>query len=993
MGTKAGSPFETFEEIIEQIQKKAASYTPEWRFGTDMPDIGSALATVYGNMLYGTAKKFQYLPYKNQIAFFNSLDAQLLPATPSEGYVTFGMVSDEVEGAEVPAGFRVIAPAMSEDGEVSFETLEDIFVTPAHIDNMLQVSGQRDFIGISNIENLQDNGVFLFDYKTENLQKHRLYFCHDDAFSITGAGRITVEFLLRGEAVPLEYTKGLKFYYSSEDGYVPFRSAGQDGNRLVFIIGKNDAPFALRTEEERESFWIMCETQDAELLDRFCFNRLLITSSNERTAPRGIYANGMDITKEDFFPFGEQLSDYSEVYFLSDEVFRKKGASVTMSFTLSFAKIPLDTNDEAAVEYDWVMKKEDFLVAPDYDVTVEEVVWEYYNGLGWTALFEKNKYGDVFTTKNGTKEQYKTMRFVCPQDMEPILINAKEGCYIRARVMKVNNLYKLRGNYISPIMDNVHFKYTYEEAPIVPQQLITENNLERETHMSGRHGFMKEFYPFGGIADDEDALYFGFDTAPIGEPIKILFDFTQQLDRKKKNLIWQYWSVKGGWRELELVDETQNLSGTGLVTMLGSSHFASKRLYGREQYWIRIIDIGESVSDEEQKNLPCLCGIYMNTVPIRQLTDIQTELFHMEVYQEDTRFELLYDHVIDIRLWVDETGSLGSEELNQLRKTGKLMPEYREDGELLRAWVEWELVDDFLSSGGMDRHFMLDANEGTIRFGNGRYGRIPPAARTDNILVNYRTGGGAHTNVPEGSISQTESYVGFISSVYNPKQLTGGQDAENLNAALKRNAAVLRHQNMAITERDFEEIAMEASRSIRRVKCFSGYDENGQKKSGAVTLVVLHEDLKQAHTRFYDIKEQVERYIREKLYNGLIEQGRFAVIAPQLVELRIRVEAAAESFDDVFRLKKQVQARLDRFLDPINGNFDGSGWDIGTLPNSLQIRNAITDIPKLLYIRNIYISTFVGEQSGMTEVDAEKIRNWKYVLPISGKHETIVHVK
>lgn len=988
-----GYEFETIEEIIEVMQKKTASYVPEWRFLPDTPDIGSALALVYGQMLFGTVKKFQYVPFKNQISFFNELDASLLPAIPSKGYLTFRMANDEVDGEEISAGLNVIAPAQRADEQtVSFETLEDVFVTPARVSCMLQVSGRRDFIGTLDTENLSEQGAFLYACKTENLQRHRFYFCHDDAFSIAGSGRITVEFYLHEESVSLENKHQMEFFYSTEDGYVPFRFVEQQGNRLIFVIGKNDPPFAIKSENGKESYWIMCEMKDKKLMDRFLFQQLLLTSSNERTAPESIYADGTDIEKEDFFPFGEQFSDYSEVYFLSDDVFHKRGAMVTMSFNLSFMKIPVVNEDEDGTEYDWIMKKSDFKPDVECDITIEEVIWEYFNGYGWTSLFEKKQNSDIFSVKNGTMDQYKTMRFICPEDIQPILVNAKEGCYIRARVTKVNNLYsRMRTFYIAPVMDNVHFRYTYEDEPVAPHRVLTENNREWQEYIPGRSGFDNELAPFTGIPEEEEALYLGFDIAPAGEPVKILFDFLEQLEQQKRNLIWEYWGARG-FKELDLVDETENMSKTGIVTILESRGFAKKELYGFEKYWIRILDVSDLYKNPQQK-YPCLCGIYMNTVRIRQADRMETEYFHMEVYQENMQFPLLNDHIIEMRLWVNETGSLSQTELRELRRTHRLYPEYREDGELLRAWVEWEQVEDFLDSGNNDRHFMLEANRGSIRFGNGRRGRIPPASRIDNILAVYRTGGGSHTNVKAGAVSQTGIYVGFVNEVFNPKRLTGGHDAENIKDALRRNAEVLRHQNMAVTERDFEEIAMAASRNVRRVKCFSGYDAKEQKKNGAVTLVVLQDDIKNPQMRFLDIKAEIEHYMKDKVFSGLLYGERFAVIQPQFVELCIRAEVVVAGFNDIFRVKKQVQERLDQFLDPLSGNFDGSGWEIGSFPNSLQIRNAISDISELLYIQNVYMSAFIGENAGKTEVELERMRKQKYILPVSGKHDTVVRVR
>ena len=33
-------------------------------------------------------------------------------------------------------------------------------------------------------------------------------------------------------------------------------------------------------------------------------------------------------------------------------------------------------------------------------IELERVIWEYWNGLGWTRLFEDNSYEDIFMTKN-----------------------------------------------------------------------------------------------------------------------------------------------------------------------------------------------------------------------------------------------------------------------------------------------------------------------------------------------------------------------------------------------------------------------------------------------------------------------------------------------------------------------------------------------------------------------------------------------------------------
>ena len=87
--------------VIEQIRQKAASYTPEWRFDVENPDIGTALAMVYADLFSDALKHMNRVALKNEIAFFNCLGASLLPALPARGYVRFSLSSGEWGGVEL----------------------------------------------------------------------------------------------------------------------------------------------------------------------------------------------------------------------------------------------------------------------------------------------------------------------------------------------------------------------------------------------------------------------------------------------------------------------------------------------------------------------------------------------------------------------------------------------------------------------------------------------------------------------------------------------------------------------------------------------------------------------------------------------------------------------------------------------------------------------------------------------------------------------------
>lgn len=48
-----------YEKLLEEIQRLAASYLPEWRFRTDDADIGSVIALIFAGQMEDVIKQSQ----------------------------------------------------------------------------------------------------------------------------------------------------------------------------------------------------------------------------------------------------------------------------------------------------------------------------------------------------------------------------------------------------------------------------------------------------------------------------------------------------------------------------------------------------------------------------------------------------------------------------------------------------------------------------------------------------------------------------------------------------------------------------------------------------------------------------------------------------------------------------------------------------------------------------------------------------------------------
>ena len=78
------------------------------------------------------------------------------------------------------------------------------------------------------------------------------------------------------------------------------------------------------------------------------------------------------------------------------------------------------------------MKRTDFIPDPEYDIGIDEVIWEYYNGNDWRKLPESDRYSKVFRAASDQLERKTEITFNCPGDLTPVLVGAVEGRYIRA---------------------------------------------------------------------------------------------------------------------------------------------------------------------------------------------------------------------------------------------------------------------------------------------------------------------------------------------------------------------------------------------------------------------------------------------------------------------------------------------------------------------------------------------------------------------------------
>lgn len=262
------------------------------------------------------------------------------------------------------------------------------------------------------------------------------------------------------------------------------------------------------------------------------------------------------------------------------------------------------------------------------------------------------------------------------------------------------------------------------------------------------------------------------------------------------------------------------------------------------------------------------------------------------------------------------------------------------------GFEEWEEVETFAGSAYADKHFVIDKVAGEVRLGPAvrledgsfrNYGAVPPKGAVLR-LRQYRSGGGQEGNVAKGALSVLKSPVNFISSVENRIPATGGVDGETLDNAKVRGPISLRTLGRAVTVEDYEHLAKVAAQGIARVHCVPVMQDD--QEQGIRVLVVPavgdDEDGTMPFARLapsQDLLGQVARELDKRRAIG----ARVIVEPPFYQGITVLVQLRSRLFADPDRVMSDAKALLYRYLHPITGGPDGTGWPFGRPVHSGEI--------------------------------------------------------
>ena len=291
---------------------------------------------------------------------------------------------------------------------------------------------------------------------------------------------------------------------------------------------------------------------------------------------------------------------------------------------------------------------------------------------------------------------------------------------------------------------------------------------------------------------------------------------------------------------------------------------------------------------------------------------------------------------------------LGEEELVALNEKDPDL--VRSDVEDLPGhWILWKQVHDPLDCDPADRVYSLDEGTGTVKFGDGRHGAIPPVGIDSIVAFAYERTEPAIAGVVAANLVEPRTEINLVSPIESVETVVaadrsaGGVAPETPARVLQFAPAKLRHRGRAVALSDFEDLARQKSADVVRARGFA--------RNGRIRLVVVMRGPNPAPSRAQ--QRELRGALLEAASAALGVPGALTITGPRVRRLRVALDLRVATLDLAGRVAKESKDRLVKRFDSELGGDDGQGWALGREPRDADVAEALLDIENLQGIASI----------------------------------------
>lgn len=210
---------------------------------------------------------------------------------------------------------------------------------------------------------------------------------------------------------------------------------------------------------------------------------------------------------------------------------------------------------------------------------------------------------------------------------------------------------------------------------------------------------------------------------------------------------------------------------------------------------------------------------------------------------------------------------------------------------------------------------------------------------------------------------------------------------ETVSNAADRMASKIAGLNRIVSLDDFESSIRCNDRNIYKVRCLPHIDNMSRKSIGTISIAILPKDYMQGNEKFSILKERVEKSIKDLAPLTLAGTSKLNVFEVVYVEFSVKVDLVIDDYNYYQSLYQQVYSSLESFLNPIYGNFNKKGWDIGSLPRKELVYNYIKSMKNIKRIKSVNLFTKAITLDGKRDVSLDEINKQYFTVPVFGEPE------
>ena len=935
----------------------------------------------------------------------NMIGIKLKQAEPAKSVVTFSLMATSTDGVYIPQKTKLLANG-KDGNKIVFETQNSMYVTNSKIKDIYMTSrtnGKIINVYDYDLQSEQEKSFCLFDYSSKGEQRNELVFGHDYALNLSSKALLSISMSNKkgdNELVSrLCDSAKYEWRYWTPDGFVKFEEVTCKDNKILLqkvqenqTYENHDLQKTLQKSETNQDSFISVRQIDEKTPDVLKINDIKISSCCFDVLPEIVYQDSSQVNSKEFYPFGDKLAVYNECYIASDNVFSKKGSEITLRFDISYFKNIIEINNSQTQDYKIIMKKPRQVTYDMSETKAENIIFEYYNGIGWAKLDLDSRHDSLFS---GEVSGEIVLKFLCPQDIEKVAVNAYEKYWVRIRLLKADDCYRMPCAHLIPIVKNLLISYDYKDNGIRPASILSYSGVAQK-RIDDLIGLLKKgegVEIFKPIDYENDCVFIGFDKKFCEGPINIYFDIDGSLKKDKDNIKLEYSCLDShtGFKSLKFVDKTENFRHSGSIVFLPPYDMVQKNLFNKERYWIKLVDDSNEIAKLSSVKIN---NIILNTVNVENVETKDPEYFYIDSPVPNMRFSLSNNNILYADVFVNELGDLSIYQMDKMLKENpdSVIAEQDNLGNYISFFVKWKEVENFVESNSDDRHYTLNRLEGVLAFGDAIRGRIPGKQLREAIKVFSVVCNGSNGNVDVGEINKTDMMINFISKVENPVPAYVGNDIENIDKALRRGSNIISSYNRIVSEKDFERAVKDFSDAVDKVKCVALVDEHGNSKPNGITIAVLTKEFKKNSGVFYSIKDKIKENLLKKCEISLKKEN-LNIIDPILVKLSVDVWINIDDLNMSFEVKNDIIKYLKLFIDPVSGNFHGEGWELGRLPKEVQIYSFLKSKNIDATIEKIIVTGKIKTMSGEVEKDISQIKYNPFMLGVNGEHNVFIESK